>query len=229
MDQSCPTNLTAALERYGLALPEDQVAQLDRYCRLLWDWNTKLNLTRHTDYDKFAGRDLLDSLQLSRLLAPGEEVLDVGSGGGVPGLVLAIVRPDLQVALAESVAKKARVLDTLVGALDLAVTVYHSRAEDVLEDFRFDSLVARAVGPLWKMCQWFAPHWHDFGRLLAIKGPRWAEERHEARQRGLLQNVELRKAASYHMPGTDSESVILQLWAKRPGAAAAAPEAEGDE
>jgi 16S rRNA (guanine527-N7)-methyltransferase len=221
--------LQTALARHQLELPDDQVAQLDRYCHLLWEWNEKLNLTRHTDYEKFASRDVLDSVQLSRVLEPGEEVLDVGSGGGVPGIILAIIRPDLQISLSESVAKKAQVLDTIVQELDLSTPIYHSRAEDVLEDFAFDALIARAVGPLWKMCTWFAPHWHCFGRLLAIKGPRWVEERREARQRGLLRNVNLRKAAVYPMPSTDSESVILKLWAKHPGDPHASSSEEGDD
>jgi 16S rRNA (guanine527-N7)-methyltransferase len=81
---------------------------------------------------------------------------------------------------------------------------------------RFDTLVARAVGPLWKMCKWFRPHWHSIGCLLATKGPNWTLERSEARAKGLLDRVELRSVASYPMPGTHSESVILRLRAQRP-------------
>jgi len=121
-----------------------------------------------------------------------------------------------QISLSESVGKKAQALKAIVRDLDLPTPVYHDRAETVLEDLRFDALVARAVGPLWKMCKWFEPHWHSFGRLLAVKGPKWPEERKAARERGLLRNVELRKATAYRMPGTESDSVILQLRAKRP-------------
>jgi 16S rRNA (guanine527-N7)-methyltransferase len=194
-----------------MELPDAQIQQLDHYCRLLWEWNTKLNLTRHTDFDKFVSRDLLDSMQLGLLLAPDSEVLDVGTGGGVPGIVLAIIRPDLEVSLAESVGKKAKVVEDMVGKLGLPVAVHHERAEAVLEDLRFDTLVARAVGPLWKMCKWFRPHWHSFGCLLATKGPSWTAERAEARAKGLLNGVELRSVATYPMPGTHSNSVILRL------------------
>ncbi len=206
--------LGTALVRYDVQLAEQQTVLLERYCRLLWDWNAKLNLTRHTDYDKFVGRDLVDSLQISRLLEPDQSVLDVGTGGGVPGIVLAVLRPDLRVSLCESVGKKARAVEEIVRALALSLPVHHDRAEKVLESHRFDVLVARAVGPLWKICKWFQPHWDKFDCLLAVKGPRWVEERGEARHRGLLRSVELRKAASYPMPGTDSESVILRLCAK---------------
>ena len=220
-DRDSPT-LHEALRRYEIDLPDEVVARLERYCQLLWEWNSRLNLTRHTDFDKFASRDLVDSLQLSRLLAPGEEILDVGSGGGVPGVVLALLRPDLQISLSESVGKRAQALEAIVRALDLSAPVYRDRAESVVEDLRFDALVARAVGPLWKICKWFEPHWHAFGRLLAVKGPRWVEERKAARERGLLKRVELRRAATYRMPGTDSESVILKLWLKSSQGAAEA-------
>jgi 16S rRNA (guanine527-N7)-methyltransferase len=136
-----------------------------------------MNLTRHTTWDKFVGRDLLDSLQLSQLLEPGQEVLDVGTGGGVPGIVLAILRDDVEISLSESVQKKARVVQEMVRQLDLPCAVYAERAEKLLEDLRYDVLVARAVGPLWKMCKWFQNHWNDFGCLLAVKGPGWVEER----------------------------------------------------
>lgn len=207
--------LQQALDRYQMDFAEDQVAQLQRYCQQLWQWNARLNLTRHTTYDKFVSRDVLDSVELSRLLTGGEEVLDVGTGGGVPGIVLAILRPDLTISLSESVGKKAKVVESIISDLDLPVAVYADRAENVLEDLRFDTLVARAVGPLWKMCKWFRPHWHSFGSLLAIKGPRWTEERQEARARGFLNGVDMRRIASYPMPGTHSESVILKLRARQ--------------
>ncbi len=204
-------SLEQALSQHGISLPGAQVGQLDRYCRLLWEWNDRLNLTRHTTWDKFVARDLVDSLQLSQLLQSGQEVLDVGTGGGVPGIVLAILRDDVEISLCDSVQKKARVVQEIARHLELPCAVYAERAEKLLEDLRYDVLVARAVGPLWKMCHWFRDHWHDFGCLLTVKGPGWIDERAAARERGLLQQVKLRRVASYPMPGTDSESVILRL------------------
>src|SRR5437762_10331808 len=132
--------LAASLLRHGLELPPVQIERLGKYCQLLWDWNTKLNLTRHTDYEKFVGRDLVDSLQLAAHLRSGEEILDVGTGGGVPGVVLAIVRPDLQVALCDSVGKKARAVESMVKELGLEIPVFPFRAEELLEDTRYDAL-----------------------------------------------------------------------------------------
>jgi len=211
MTNAPSASLQEALDRRELELPSDQVELLDRYCRILWSWNEKLNLTRHTNYDLFVSRDLADSRALMALLADREEVLDVGSGGGVPGVVLAILRPDLDVTLCESMQKKARVLEAIVKEMKLRTPVYHARAEQLLEDLRYDSVVARAVGPLWKVLLWFEPHWASIGRLLLIKGPKWVEERAEARERNSLKRLELRKVASYPLENTYSESVILQL------------------
>jgi len=203
--------LAAALARHAIDLPPEQVARLDHYCRLLWDWNTKLNLTRHTSYEKFVARDLVDTLEFSKLIGPGERVLDVGTGGGVPGIVLAIVRPDIHVALCESIAKKARATAEIARELALPAPVHHCRAEELLARERYNSLMVRAVAPLAKLLRWFAPHWGAFDRLLVIKGPAWVEERHEAREAGLLRGLALRKLSAWPLPDTTSESVLLEI------------------
>src|SRR5690242_6162996 len=110
-DLPAETSLADVLAKHRIELSAEQISLLARYCRLLWDWNAKINLTRHDDFEKFVARDVVDTLAIARHLGQSERVLDVGSGGGAPGIVLAIVRPDLTVALSESVAKKARVLE----------------------------------------------------------------------------------------------------------------------
>src|SRR4029450_10495552 len=87
---------------------------------------------------------LARALELARLLKSGEEILDVGTGGGVPGVVLAIVRPDLRVSLCDSVGKKAKALEQIIASLGLELSVYPVRGEELLEDMRFDAVVSRA-------------------------------------------------------------------------------------
>ncbi|MEM1225110.1 MAG: 16S rRNA (guanine(527)-N(7))-methyltransferase RsmG [Planctomycetota bacterium] len=194
-----------ALADFGLDLDEALAAKLQHYAQTMWRFNEQLNLTRHTTWDLFVARDLRDCLQLAMLLQPGEEVLDLGSGNGVPGIPLAILRPDVDIALAESVGKRAKVLDELVTELALPVPVYAARGEDLLDDFRFTTIVSRAVGSLAKFCTWIQPHWSQVDRLLLVKGPRWVTERGEARHLGLLKQVELRVAASYPLGSTPAQ------------------------
>lgn len=210
-DRQSPGDLSAALAAHGVALTEDQQRLLQRYCELLWEWNAKLNLTRHTTYDRFVARDLRDALELSRLLAPGEDVLDVGAGGGVPGVPLAILRPDVPVTLIDSVGKKARALADIVARMELPATVLQARLQDYLDGASHDTLVVRAVARLDELLRWVQPHWGQFRRLLVFKGPAWVEERAAARERRLLDDLELRRVAAYPLASTDSESVILEV------------------
>lgn len=204
-------DLRSALDRYRLNVPEESHIQLCRYCELLWDWNSKINLTRHVDMDAFVSRDLMDTLKLSAYIDAGAKILDVGSGGGVPGIPLAIMRPSLKVSLAESVGKKARVLDSIVRRLGMKTTVHARRGEVVLAKEKFDVVTVRAVASLRKLLFWFQKVPQSFDQMLLIKGPRWIEEQKEATEEGLMQNVSLTKLASYKSPGHDGESVVLSL------------------
>ncbi len=210
---SIDPDFSAALEAYDIQLEDAVAQQLEQYAKSMWELNESLNLTRHTNWDLFVGRDLRDCYHLAPLLGSGEEVLDLGSGNGVPGIPLAIIRPDIDVALAESVAKRAGALNDIVSDLSLPVAVYGARGEDLLEDFRFTSIVSRAVGSLSKFCRWVAPHWENVDRLLLIKGPKWVEERGEARHFGLLNGLDLRKVAAYSLGDEqeEREGVILQI------------------
>jgi 16S rRNA (guanine527-N7)-methyltransferase len=130
----------------------------------------------------------------------------------VPGIILGIVRPDLQVSLCESIGKKAAAVAEMVRELELSMPVYEGRVQEVLAARSFDTIVARAVGPLWKILKWLQPHWGRVGRLLLIKGPKWPEERGEARHRGYLASLELRRLATYPTPGHYGESVVLGIY-----------------
>jgi len=203
-------NLESALQEHQIDLTTQQTKQIRRYCDLLWEANQQLNLTRHTDYGTFVARDLTDVMKLSGLIGPEQEVLDIGSGGGVPGLVLAIVRPDLEVAVCESVGKKAAVLKSIIEQLDLPVTLYHDRAESVLDDMRFDVCTARAVGPMWKLLTWLNENWLNAHRLLALKGPRWAEEVTEAKTRGLTKGLIIKPVVRYPLHSTDEDAESIE-------------------
>lgn len=206
-------SLNDALTRHKIVLPSHTVNVLQHYCRMLWRWNSKLNLTRHTTYDLFVSRDLIDTLRLAEQIPSGVKLLDVGSGGGVPGIPLAVLRPDLKISLAESVGKKSTVLQSMVQSLRIDVAVQHDRAENVLKRRRFDVITARAVAPLSKLLTWLTPGLKNGCQLLLIKGRRWTEEYDAAGEEGLLQQLTIQKLDTWLTPGRDGESVLLKITA----------------
>lgn len=211
--------LTSALDRHSVQLSAKVIKKVDQYCQLLWDHNSRHNLTRHTDYETFVTRDVIDSIELSNQLNPEDWVLDIGSGGGVPGILLAILREDLiaenpnagKIVLSEFVAKKSACLQQMIEALKLDVEVVVERAENILISSQFDVVTARAVGPLKKMLPWFEDCWGQFQRMLLIKGPKWVEEKAAAEEAGLVDGLTIEHIHSYAMPGRDNQSVILEL------------------
>lgn len=215
-DDGLAADIAAEATRLGIDLPVGAAGGLARYATSLWSWNERLNLTRHTDVGRFVSRDVGDAAAIAEQLARGERVLDVGTGGGVPGVILAILRPDLRVELCDSVAKKARAVAAIVTETGLALPVHAAAAQELVAkrpagSDRFDSLVVRAVAPLSKLLGWFEPLTGSFGRLLVIKGPRWEDELSEARDKRLGRKVSIRRIASWPLRGTDNESVLLEI------------------
>jgi len=208
--------IAAECDRHGVGIPCESVQRLAAYAASLWLWNERLNLTRHTDVEKFVSRDVADAAAIGLQLARGEHVLDVGTGGGVPGALLAILRPDLRVELCDSVAKKARAVREIVKEAGLSLPVHEAAGQAVVKAAaargeRFDTLVVRAVAPLVKLLSWFEPIAGDFGRLLVVKGPRWEEEKAEARHKGFAKKVMVRRIAAWPIRGSDNESVLLEI------------------
>lgn len=208
--------IAAECDRLELVVPPEAVPRLAAYAASLWLWNERLNLTRHTDVEKFVSRDVGDAVAIAVHLASGERVLDVGTGGGVPGVLLAIIRPDLRVELADSVAKKARAVAAILHDVGIAIPVHEGAAQALVKARstgaeRFDTLVVRAVAPLEKLLRWFEPIAAAYGRMLVVKGPRWEEEKAAARHHGLAKRVLVRRLASWPIRGSDNESVLLEI------------------
>jgi len=219
--------IAAECSRLGIDVPAAAMQGLAAYAASLWSWNQKLNLTRHTDVEKFVSRDVADAVAIQPRLALGEHVLDVGTGGGVPGVLLAMLRPDLQVELCDSVGKRARAVRAIVGEIGLAIPVHEGAAQSLIatstgapadagKPDRFDTLVVRAVAPLAKLLSWFEPLCEHYGRMLVVKGPRWEEEKGESRHRGFVKKVSVRRIAAWPIRGGDNESVLLEIKRREP-------------
>ena len=148
-------------------------------------------------------RHLINCGVVAALLAPGSLVVDLGSGAGLPGVALAVARPDIRVVLVESLLRRTTFLGEVVSALGLgAVTVRRARAEE-LAKARLDAdvVTARAVAPMARLCRWAAPLLSPRGCLIALKGDGIAEE--------LMTGWRSIRAAGF---GGDVELLSLETW-----------------
>jgi 16S rRNA (guanine527-N7)-methyltransferase len=139
--------LRLRLAAVGFDVTAEQSAALEKFVALLLRWNEVYNLTGVRGAEEVIDRHLVESFAL-RAHIKGTQVADVGSGGGLPGVPLAIAEPERRFTLIESRAKRVRFLRHVVGALELKNTVVaHSRAEDLQVERPFDTVLARAVAP----------------------------------------------------------------------------------
>jgi 16S rRNA (guanine527-N7)-methyltransferase len=142
------SQLSAGIAALGLTLPDGAEQKLLAYLALLDKWNRVYNLTAVRDAERMVSHHLLDSLAAVPYFL-GESVLDVGSGGGLPGIPLAIARPDVQVTLIDSIAKKTAFLLQAKAELGLAnLNVVTSRVEDFRPETGFDVITSRAFSDL---------------------------------------------------------------------------------
>ena len=136
------------------------------------------NLLSQRALDELESRHIAECAAFAATLPRGAQVLDLGTGGGFPGMVVAICRPDLQVTLLDGTTKKVAFLRAFADEHDISVETLDGRAEDLARHHAgaFDVVTARAVAPLERLVPWALPFLRPGGTLHAIKGERWPEE-----------------------------------------------------
>ena len=143
------------IEKYFQNLTETQRSQFQKLENLYQDWNLKINVVSRKDIDELYLRHVLHSLGIAKVIKfkNGTQVLDVGTGGGFPGIPLAIMFPEVQFHLVDSIAKKIKVVDEVKEGLGLTnVRTSHARVEEIHE--RFDFIVSRAVAAMPTFVRW---------------------------------------------------------------------------
>lgn len=199
-----------------LDLSRDQTVLFARYARLLQTWNEKINLTAITDPREVAVKHFLDSLAPSAHLPTRGRLLDIGSGGGFPGIPLKIVRPHQPMVLIDAVRKKINFIKTVIRDLDLRlIEALHIRAEDYIKNHMpsagFDVVVSRALADVDLVIRLAVPLLNHGGRLVVYQGPQ-AMETGDAEKNVRYGQIRLSRAfKSYRLPHTGDRRAIVVL------------------
>ena len=169
------------------------------------------NLLSRAGLAELETRHIPESVRFAHRLPTCTRLLDVGSGGGLPGLVIAIVRPEIEVHLLEATTKKAEFLASVAADLALNVVVHNGRAEELARGDlagRFLVVTARAVARLERLIPLCAPFLTRDGRLYAIKGERWADEVTDAKTEMARWGLSVLASPAEH-PGEDPRVVVI--------------------
>ncbi|MCK0123610.1 16S rRNA (guanine(527)-N(7))-methyltransferase RsmG [Gelidibacter sp. F2691] len=171
------------IKHYFPELSEEQVVQFEQLEELYKDWNLKINVVSRKDIDELYLRHVLHSLAIAKLITfkPGTKIIDVGTGGGFPGIPLAIMFPETNFHLVDSIAKKLKVVDEVVAGLGLTnVKTSHCRVEEIKDTYDF--VVSRAVAAMPTFVHWVKDrvakkqHHELKNGIIYLKGGDLAEE-----------------------------------------------------
>ncbi|MHA7853842.1 MULTISPECIES: 16S rRNA (guanine(527)-N(7))-methyltransferase RsmG [Marinobacter] len=199
-----PGQLSDGLAAMNLSLSESQQQQLLAFLALLNKWNKAYNLTAVRDERVMVSRQLLDSLSILPWITT-DHLLDVGAGGGLPGIPLAIVFPEKRFTLLDSNGKKTRFLNQCVLELGLSnVEVIHGRAEDCQPDQPFTQISSRAFTALENLVTWCGQLLSSEGEFLAMKGQYPDDE-----VAALPAGWQVESSHSLKVPGADGERHLL--------------------
>ena len=201
--------LKNGLTDLGLEVTEPQQEQLLDYLALLHKWNHVYNLTSVRDPVQMMTLHLLDSLAAVPAFVGAGNVLDVGAGGGLPGIVLAIARPDMKVSMIDTVHKKTAFLTQVKVELGLAnVTVYTKKVQDLQVKQPFDVITSRAFADLSDFIEWSEHLLAEGGRFIALKGTAPQDERERLQER-LPGDWKVQDLQALRVPGLEAERHLV--------------------
>ena len=200
-----------AIKDLGIELTEYQLNQLDKFYKLLIDWNNKINLTRIVEEDEVYLKHFYDSLTISKVvdLKEKETLCDVGTGAGFPGIVLKIVYPNLKVTLVDSLLKRVNYLNEIIKDLELTdIEAIHVRGEDYKGNF--DVVTSRAVANIEKLLDYTMHLVNKNGVFIAMKGNIDNELTDEIKRK-IEKKYIIERIEKFTLPKEESQRSILVI------------------
>ncbi len=197
------------LENYNLT--QENKENLVKFLDIFLEWNNKINLSGLKDKDEILEKHFIDSIFLNKFLNKGKAI-DIGTGGGFPGMVLAIINPHISFTLVDSVNKKTNFLLEVKEKLNLEnVEVINGRAEDLPKNLKesFDYGFARAVGRLNTLLEYVIPYLKIDGIFIAQKGPKFEEELLEAKNAFDTLKSKVVNVEKFLLPVSKQERIAL--------------------
>ena len=213
-------NIAKILEEYNIECDSYKEEKLQGYMEKLLKWNESINLTAIKDEEEFVIKHYADSLAVLDLVEyeDAEKIIDLGTGGGFPGIPLAIFSPEKKFTLVDSLGKRLKVIDDIAGELGIKnIKTVHGRAEDLGQDSKyrekFDLCVSRAVAELSTLCEYCLPFVKTEGYFIAYKSMEVREELENAESAAELLGGELE---AVYETETDHSLVIIRKLMKTP-------------
>ena len=203
------------LKKINIELTQKQLDQLERYYELLVEWNEKINLTNITEKEQVYLKHFYDSLTISKVIDFNniDNLCDIGTGAGFPGLVLKIIFPNLKVTLVDSLNKRINFLNEVINELNLnEITTVHSRAEEFAKQNieKFDIVTARAVAHLSILLEYSIPMVKINKYFVAMKGI-ISEELEESKNSLKILNSKIIQIEKFKLPIEESNRTIIKI------------------
>ena len=206
------------MHKLGISLTEQQSEQLYEYYRLLVEWNSFMNLTGITEFSEVVQKHFVDSLSIMKVknMNDVDNLIDVGTGAGFPGLPLKIVFPHLKVTLLDSLNKRIDFLNAVIEKTGLTgIETIHGRAEDFakpgLKREIYDLCVSRAVANLATLSEYCLPYVKIGGEFIPYKSGEVADELQDAKSAVFLLGGKVESCENFDLPGSDIHRSLVRI------------------
>ena len=201
--------LEKSLKKLNIEFNNEQIQKFNAYYELLIEWNNKINLTTITEYDDVVSKHFIDSILICGFIdLSGKKIIDIGTGGGFPGIPVKIISPDTDIVLLDSLNKRVNFLNEVISELKLEkIEAIHGRAEDLAHDKnlrgKFDYSISRAVANLSTLSELCIPFLKKGGTFISYKSENTDEEIKDAESAIKILGSKIERVEESIIPGND--------------------------